>query len=631
MKLAIFLILVTAAGAADYIHIAEPPRTGAEPYLRTPGDYRTNPDAQRRPDVPQGELEVFAWNDSSVYPGTTRRYWVYTPAQYDARQPAAVMVFQDGRSFVREDRPLRAPIVMDNLIADGLMPVTIGIFIDPGQRPPLADEGRAPPNPNLPLNRRFEYDRIDDRDATFLDSEILAAVRQHRNLSTDPTNCAIVGNSSGGIAAFVAAWHRPDLFGKVAVHNGTFVDLLGGDAVPRWVRDSQPKALRVSLTSGPFDLSNAYGVWWDANRDMAAAMAERGYDYRAVWGDNPHNPNFAGAMLGETLRWLWRDHPEVLVDPTPLRDRSRPVLVQIPAPPRPAEYATRPAADEREPDDYPEHADSRPQPGVPAGAVEELTWDQSRIYPGTTRSVWVYVPAQYTPGQPAATMVFQDGHQWVREDGRYRVPTVLDNLIAARDLPVTIAIFINPGDASPDRRVFPAPIGPRPRQPANRRDEYDNIDDRYARFLLEEILPWIGERYELSSDPAEVALVGNSSGGQAAFNAAWHRPERFGKVISHMGSFTAIRGGHHYPQIIRESEVRALRVFLQSGVNDLEIDAFGNWWEANLAMAAALEAKRYDYKAVWGDGGHNPHHSAAIFPETLRWLWRDHPQVDHSR
>ena len=623
MKLAFFLILALAVGATDYIHIAEPPRTGAEPYLRSPGDYPENPDAQRRPDVAAGDLEMFEWNDSSVYPGTTRRYWVYTPAQYDAQQPAAVMVFQDGRSFIRGDRPLRAPVVMDNLMADGLMPVTIGIFIDPGQRPPLADEGRAPPNPNLPLNRRVEYDRIDDRYATFLDSEILAVVRQHRNLSTDPVDWAIVGNSSGGIAAFVAAWHRPDLFGKVAVHNGTFVNLLGGDAVPRWVRDSESKALRVSLTSGPYDLSNEYGVWWDANRALAQAMAERGYDYRAVWSDNPHNPNFAGSVLGETFRWLWRDHPEVLADPPPLRDRSRPVLVQIPAPPRPPEYSTRPAVYERVPNDYPQHADSRPRPGVPTGVVQELTWEQSRIYPGTTRSVRVYVPAQYTPDRPAATMVFQDGHQWIGEGSRYRVETVLDNLIAAGDLPVIVAIFIDPGDASADRRVFPAPIGPRPQQPANRRDEYDNIDDRYARFLLEEILPWIGESYHLSSDPAHRALVGNSSGGQAAFNAAWHRPDQFTKVVAHVGSFTAIRGGHHYPQIIRESLPRPLRVFLQSGVNDLQIDEFGNWWEANLDLARELEAKRYDFKAVWGDGAHSSKHSAAIFPDTLRWLWRD--------
>jgi enterochelin esterase-like enzyme len=618
------LVLVASALSAvavDYINSPAPARSEG-PYLRKPGDYPVNPDATPREGVPRGTVEEFAWNDSQRYAGTTRSYWVYTPAQYDASKPTATMVFLDGGGWLKENRPLRANVVMDNLIADGLMPVTVGIFVDPGQRPPLADEGRAPPNPNLPLNRRIEYDSIDDHFASFLAEEIIPQVRARRNLSSDPENWAIVGNSSGGIGAFNAAWQRPDLFGKVAVHNGTFVNLLGGDIVPQWVLESDRKSLRVSLTSGPYDLQNEYGVWWTANLAMERALHQRGYDYRTFWTDNPHNSNLAGAMLSETFRWLWRDHPEVAAQPSSRRSQDYPVLVQIPAPPLPATYANAPVAYTRVPDDYPTHPDSVRDSAVPEGRIEELLWADSQIYPGTARPVWVYIPAQYTEDTAAALMVFQDGRQFVSATGRYHMPEVLDRLIAAGDMPPTIAVFIEPGDYAFEHRLFPAPIGPRSHQPANRRDEYDNIDDRYVRFLIEEILPLIEPRFNLFADPAMRALVGNSSGGSAAFNAAWHRPDVFGKVVSHIGSFTAIRGAHHYPQIVRESPRRPLRIFLQSGVND-RVSVFGNWWEANLAMAAELEAKGYDLKTVWGDGRHSPKHSAAIFPDTMRWLWRD--------
>lgn len=612
-------LAAATASAVDFVEIPAPAR-GREAYARTPGEYPDNPYAVRRAGVPTGETIEVPWNDSTIYPGTTRRFWVHVPAQYDGSAPAALMVFLDGHSFVRDDRPLRAPAVMDNLIAAGAMPVTIGVFVDPGQRPPQANEGPAPPNPNLPLNRRFEYDRIDDRNVRFLDAEILAWVRARYRLSVDPADHAIVGNSSGGIGAFVAAWHRPDLFGKVAVHNGTFVNLLGGDAVPRWVRDEPAKPLRVSLTSGPYDLSNQYGVWWDANRAMAAALRDRGYDVRTAWSDNPHNPRFAGAVLSETLAWLWRDHPAVT--PAATAALERPGRIEIPAPARPAEYDAHPAAYRRTPDDYPRPAEATASPDLPAGRVSTFTLNESSVYPDTTRPVWVYVPAQYDGTAPAALMVFQDGGLFVRADGPYNVPAVLDHLIAAGEMPVTVAVFVEPGDLPPERRVFPAPIGARPRQPANRRDEYDNIDERYGRFLLEDLLPRALAGLNVSGDPAMRALVGNSSGGAAAFNAAWHRPEVFGKVVAHIGSFTAIRGAQHYPQIVRESAPRPLRIVLQSGVND-QLSLFGDWWEANRALAAELAARHYDLLTWWGDGRHTPRHSAARFPDTLRWLWRD--------
>ncbi|GAB5560062.1 MAG: hypothetical protein SynsKO_17090 [Synoicihabitans sp.] len=624
-SLGLFLVSALVAGTSDFIHIPEPARTGKETYWRQPGEYPANPDLERHEGVPHGTLEVFQWNESAIYPGTTRNYWIYTPAQYDSTRPAAVMVFQDGQSFLRENRPLRAPAVMDVLIAEGEMPVTIGVFVDPGQRPARADEGPAPPNPNLPLNRRIEYDTPDERYVTFLADEILPQVRAHRNVSADPANWAIAGNSSGGIAAFNAAWHRPDLFGKVAVHNATFVDLLGGDVVPQWVRETPRKPLRVALASGPYDLSNNYGVWWDTNRAMANALEDRDYDYRAVWSDNPHNPNFAGFLLSDTLRWLWRDHPEVLATEPRVRPADDPVLVQIPAPPRPTEYYPQPSAYERQPDHYPRHPDTIPRDGNPRGRMEKISWNESAVYPGTSRSIWIYVPAQYDAAHHAAVMVFQDGQDWIETDGDFRAPIVFDNLISSGDMPVTIGIFIEPADYAPDRQVIPAPIGPKPAQPANRRDEYDNIDDRYARFLLEEILPMVGERYPLSDRPEDRVLAGNSSGASAAFNAAWHRPDAFGNVIAHIGGFAAIRSAHHSPQLVRDSNPRPLRIFLQSGVND-QISGFENGWQANKALAAELQAQRYDLKTVWGDGGHTTQHAGAIFPDTLRWIWRDHAE-----
>lgn len=622
----LFPIVALALGANEMIEIPEPPQTGSESYWRLPGDLPANPDAEVRSGVPVGLIESFDWHDSRVYPGTTRQVWIYTPAQYDPARPAAAMIWQDGKSHLRETGPLHTPRTMDNLIADGLMPVTIGIFVDPGQRPRRADEGRAPPNPNLPLNRRIEYDTPNGIYAEFLATEIIPEVRRRRNLSTDRSDWAIGGGSSGGMAAFTAAWHRPDLFAKVLVSNGSFVNLLGGHAVLDWIREEEPKALRVALSSGPFDLANQYGVWWDANRAVARELAAKHYDLQTRWGDGIHNPDFGAARLGEVLRWIWRDHPEVLAKSPPPRARDRPVFVEIPAPKRPGSYTQTPDPYERLPDHYPRHPDIERRDDVPRGRVELFRWDQSLVYPGTTRELWVYVPAQYDPAEPAAIMIFQDGHQWMGEKSRYQVPTVCDNLIAAGDLPPMIAVFIEPGDTLDKPSLLPALISPRTVPPSNREVEYDSVDDRYVRFLLEEVLPLVEERWRVSADPADRALVGIGSGGSAAFNAAWHRPDQFGKVVSHVGRFIAMRGAPDYPRRVRESAPRPLRVFLQSGVND-QIGGETSGWEANLDLARELEAQRYDFKSVWGDGAHSPHHSAAVFPDTLRWLWRDHPAV----
>jgi len=260
--------------------------------------------------------------------------------------------------------------------------------------------------------------------------------------------------------------------------------------------------------------------------------------------------------------------------------------------------------------------DSQRQPGVPQGKVTQYSWT-SRIFPGTVRDYWVYVPAQYTPGRPAAVMMFQDGGGFVKEDGSWRVPIVLDNLIQKGEVPVTIAIFINPG-------VLPA-AGADQQARYNRSFEYDGLGDRYARFLIEEILPEAGKYYNLSPDPDARAVAGLSSGGICAFTAAWNRPDAFHRVLSFIGSYTDLRGGNVYPDLIRKTEPKPLRVFLQDGSNDLNIYA-GSWYLANQDMAKALEFAGYDVKFVVGDEGHNGKHGGAILPDALRWLWRDYPK-----
>lgn len=262
---------------------------------------------------------------------------------------------------------------------------------------------------------------------------------------------------------------------------------------------------------------------------------------------------------------------------------------------------------------YEKGPDSMPKDGVPKGTVTQHEW-KSEIFPGTVRDYWVYVPAQYDGSKPAALFVAQDGNGFVRENGAFNAPIVFDNLIQAEEMPVTIGIFINPGV------VPPAKKGQEGRK--NRSFEYDTLSDQYVRFLLEEILPEVSKSYTLSEDPAMRVICGNSSGGICAFTAAWERPDAFGKVISHIGSFTNIRGGHVYPALIRKTEKKPIRVFLQDGSNDLD-NLHGNWPLSNQQMAKALEFAGYDYKFVMGEGKHSARHGGAIFPETLRWIWRD--------
>lgn len=259
--------------------------------------------------------------------------------------------------------------------------------------------------------------------------------------------------------------------------------------------------------------------------------------------------------------------------------------------------------------------DSLEQEGVPKGQLVDGSM-VSQIYPGSTHEYKIYVPAQYT-GEPVPYMVFLDGiTQYLSPMVNANV--VLDNLIAAGRIPAMIGIFVEPGDKGDGMPIYG---GGFVEPGSNRGKEYDSTDDLFSRFLLEELIPLVAKDYALSEKPEDHALCGASSAAQAAFSAAWHRPDQFRKVVSHIGSFTAIRGGDCNPDRIRKNPAKPIRIFLQDGSHDLNI-IYGDWVLANKTMASALEYRGYDYKYVLGEGGHNIEHGGAILPETLKWLWR---------
>jgi hypothetical protein len=295
----------------------------------------------------------------------------------------------------------------------------------------------------------------------------------------------------------------------------------------------------------------------------------------------------------------------------------------------------------RKPGDYPLGPDSLPKPGVPMGRLEGPFEFQSKALAGTVRRYWIFVPAQYTGDTPANVLVFQDGQRATNPEGSLRVPQVLENLIAAGDIPVTIGIFVTPGHRA---ESYPDNLGTG--NPNNRAQEYDSLSDAYTRFLVDEMLPEVGKRYRLTDNVDGRAIGGTSSGAICAFTVAWHRPDVFRKVISFIGSYTSIGyrpatdttpmipGGDLYPTLIRKNPIKPIRIFLQDGSADLD-NSHGSWYLANQQMLAALEfanrtadqrkdtGARYDVAHEWGDGAHSDAHGGSILPQVLRWMWRD--------
>lgn len=268
--------------------------------------------------------------------------------------------------------------------------------------------------------------------------------------------------------------------------------------------------------------------------------------------------------------------------------------------------------------EYPPGPDSKPQAAAPKGEVLKFSFERSKIFPGTVRDYWVYIPAQYTPDKPACLYVNQDGIQW-------QAPTVFDNLIYKKEMPVTIGVFVMHGrvaasDANAALDRF------------NRSYEYDGLGDAYVRFLLEELLPEVETRKSSDGRPIRIshnandrAIGGSSSGAICAFTAAWERPDAFSRVFSAIGTYVGLRGGDRYSTLIRKYEPKPIRIFLQDGSQDLNIYG-GDWWMANQTMERALVFAGYDVEHVWGEGAHNGNHGTAIFPDAMRWLWKDWPQ-----
>jgi enterochelin esterase-like enzyme len=274
--------------------------------------------------------------------------------------------------------------------------------------------------------------------------------------------------------------------------------------------------------------------------------------------------------------------------------------------------------------------DSLAQDGVPKGEIRGPFTLPSQAYPGTQHTYWVYVPSQYDPSIPASLMIFNDGQAFMAPEGDARAQNVMDNLIYRREIPVMIGVFINPGRRPDQPEPTPRDWGDRN---TNRPTEYNSLDDRYPRVIVDELLPVVYKEYNISKDPERHGIGGASSGAIAAFTVAWERPNQFRKVLSIVGSFTNIRGGHAYAEIVRKSEKKPIRIFLQDGRNDNrgqgrdggKYDETRDWFFQNVRLMKALTDKGYEVNYAWGMNRHGQKMGGAILPEMMRWLWRDHP------
>jgi gluconolactonase len=282
---------------------------------------------------------------------------------------------------------------------------------------------------------------------------------------------------------------------------------------------------------------------------------------------------------------------------------------------------TAPSVERSSPDDsYAPSSDSVPQTGVPHGSTFEFTFDRSRVFPGTHRKITVYVPAQYTADKPACVYVGLDGLL-------FEAPVVFDNLINKREMPVTVAVGVAPGEVD---------SADPPRSPRfNRTVEFDGLNGDLARFVLEELLPEVehhktpgGLPIKLSEDPNDRAVGGISTGGVGSFTVAWQRPDAFRRVFTSVGTFVGMRGGDRYPVLVRKTEPKPIRIFMQDGSNDQWLGGpeMGDWWMSNRTLERALTFAGYQVMHVWGEGTHNSKHPTAIFPDAMRWLWKGWPQ-----
>jgi len=289
--------------------------------------YKLGPDSLPQEGVPQGKLLGPSTLPSEVFPGTQHTYWVYVPAQYDPKEPAALIVFNDGQAMINTNGDVRAPNVLDNLIWRREIPVMLAVFINQGRTPEQPE-----PTPrdwgDRNTNRPEEYNRLNDKYPRVICDELLPVLTNKFNISTNPEMRAIAGASSGAIAAFTVAWERPNQFRKVISVVGSFVNLRGGDVYPEKVLESERKPIRAFFVDGVNDNRALRGDSYDARRDwhyqnvrLVEALTKKGYDVNYTWGIGLHGQKQGGAMLPEMMRWLWRDYPRPY-DPHNMVERS---------------------------------------------------------------------------------------------------------------------------------------------------------------------------------------------------------------------------------------------------------------------------------------------------------------------
>tara|TARA_Y100000588_G_scaffold162034_1_gene176118 strand:+ start:524 stop:1453 length:930 start_codon:yes stop_codon:yes gene_type:complete len=265
--------------------------------------------------------------------------------------------------------------------------------------------------------------------------------------------------------------------------------------------------------------------------------------------------------------------------------------------------------------------ESYKQEGVLEGnLVYFKDWSETEIFGGTQRDISVYIP-DTSNTKDLKLIVLQDGDSYKNENGPVRAISVFNNLLYQKRIDPFAAIFVMPGRPMGMKVNVPGEKR-RPEAHRQRSVEYDSCDDRYLRFMKGELIPFVSDNLDLniSDDPSNRLLIGMSSGGICAFNAAWHDPDSFGNVISHCGSFTNIRGGHNYPSLIRNTERKQIKAFLQSGKEDLN-NIYGNWPLANKQMASSLDYAGYDYRFEFGVGSHSLNHGGSLFAESITWIW----------
>jgi enterochelin esterase-like enzyme len=268
--------------------------------------YPLSPDSEPHPGVPEGKFTEFILPDAKNFPGFEHKWWLYIPAQYDGSKPVALMVFQDGEGYMQRNAGWRTPVVLDNLIAKKELPVMAAVFVNPGYSIGKNSDGSP-----VDYNRSVEYDTLSSAYASFLLDEILLEVRKHVKITDDPEGRGIGGCSSGGIAAFTVAWQRPDQFRKVLSFCGSFTNIRGGQVYPSLVRQAEKKPLRVFQQSGTHDMDvPGWGTWSVANKAMSAALDEKGYDHKFVFGEDSHCGKQGPSILPDAMRWLWRDYPK---------------------------------------------------------------------------------------------------------------------------------------------------------------------------------------------------------------------------------------------------------------------------------------------------------------------------------